>query len=273
MENKKLQSAENIRENTNDTSAPIVDEMEFIPAEAAAAVIEKETSAKEVKEKDREIEADAKADEVSETFESKAPETVTDEADEDNGVENTSPAYLVKLVAVLTAICTCIALLLAVVNSITADKIAENAANQQQKAILAIFPEGDDTREYITERGEDVFIVYRDGEPIGYCVSSTGSGFGGDVNVMVGIDPSGAVYGIKIVSMSETPGIGTKVQGESFLSQFIGNSGNAEADIISGATFSSKAVIEAVDKALSVEVNVFEVTENENAARAARMIQ
>jgi Na+-translocating ferredoxin:NAD+ oxidoreductase RnfG subunit len=73
--------------------------------------------------------------------------------------------------------------------------------------------------------------------------------------------------------MSETPGIGTKVQADSFLSQFNGQSGAAEADIISGATFSSRAVIEAVNKALDVEIDVYEITENENAARAARMMQ
>ena len=266
MENKKLQSTETILENAPEVNTPAVDEMEFIPAEAAEAVIENEKTPEPAKIKENEIAAEEK-EEPSETVEAVETEEV-EEAE-----ENTSPAYLFKLVAVLTLICTCVALLLAVVNSITADKIAENAANEQQKAILAIFPEGDETTEYINEAGDTAYIVYRDGAPIGYCVNSAGSGFGGDVNVMVGMDLTGAVCGLKIVSMSETPGIGTKVQSDSFLSQFVGQSGSAEADIISGATFSSRAVSEAVDKALAVEIDVYEITENENAARAARMMQ
>lgn len=264
MENKKLQSTETLLENSAEVNAPAVDEMEFIPAEAAESIIENEKSPESAKIKENETVAEEKVEEPSESAEAEESE----EAE-----ENTSPAYLIKLVAVLTLICTCVALLLAVVNSITADKIAENAANQQQKAILAIFPEGNETKEYINEAGETAYIVYLDGDPIGYCVNSAGSGFGGDVNVMVGMNLSGEVCGLKIVSMSETPGIGTKVQADSFLSQFIGQSGAAEADIISGATFSSRAVIEAVNKALDVEIDVYEITKNENAARAARMMQ
>jgi electron transport complex protein RnfG len=263
MENKKLQSTE-IIENESEMNTPAVDELEFIPAAAAEEVIENEKTPEPANIKENEIAAEEKEEEPSETVKTEEVE---------DAEENTSTAYLIKLVAVLTVICTCVALLLAVVNSITADKIAENAANEQQKAILAIFPEGDETKEYINEAGDTAYIVYRDGEPIGYCVNSAGSGFGGDVNVMVGMDPTGAVCGLKIVSMSETPGIGTKVQGDSFLSQFVGQSGSAEAAIISGATFSSRAVIEAVDKALAVEVDVYDITENENAAKAARMIQ
>ncbi|MBR5252585.1 MAG: FMN-binding protein [Clostridia bacterium] len=266
MENKKLQSTE-ILENAPEVSTPAVDEMEFIPAEAAEAVIENEKTPEPAKIKENENAAEEKKEEPSGSVETEEAE------DAEDAEENTSPAYLFKLVAVLTLICTCVALLLAVVNSITADKIAENAANEQQKAILAIFPEGDETKEYINEAGDTAYIVYREGAPIGYCVNSAGSGFGGDVNVMVGMDLTGAVCGLKIVSMSETPGIGTKVQSDSFLSQFVGQSGSAEADIISGATFSSRAVSEAVDKALAVEIDVYEITENENAARAARMMQ
>lgn len=182
------------------------------------------------------------------------------ESDHEDEAEYT-PKYLIKLVLVLTAICTCIALLLALVNSITKDRIAENVAKQRENAIFAIFSNGDSTEEYTTADGETVYVVYRAGEPIGYCVNASGTGFGGEVQVMVGLKADGAVYGIKIVSMSETPGIGTKVQGDSFLNQFKGDTEKSDADIISGATFSSKAVIEAVDYALGVD---FDMSEADN---------
>ena len=69
----------------------------------------------------------------------------------------------------------------------------------------------------------------------------------------------GKVEGIRILEMSETPGVGTKVNRDSFLGQFAGITGKAEAgenvDIISGASFSSKAVIQAVNQALGLEVD------------------
>lgn len=268
MENKNNEMNFTTPENENEVTAVETAELEFLPADTVVPDVEPDNHPEKEKQKDEETRMPEP--EEPETEETPAPEN---DSDSDDSGEQNSPAYLLKLVMVLTLICTCIALLLAVVNNITKDKIAENVANQQQKAILAIFPEGNETKEYINDAGDDVYIVYKDGEPIGYCVNTTGSGFGGDVNVMVGIDPTGAVYGVKIVSMSETPGIGTKVQGESFLSRFVGQAGEADVDIISGATFSSKAVIEAVDKALAVEVDVFEITENDNAARAARMMQ
>ena len=226
------------------------DELEFVSSEDDVKDYPA-PEADEVKMIEATIEAESKniiKDEYDEEIE---------EEDDDDGVE-ASPRYLIKLVLVLTAICTGIALLLSVVNSVTKDKIAENIAKQQETAIFTIFENGNSTEEYVTADGETVYIVYKDGEAIGYCVNASGTGFGGEVQVMVGLKSDKSVFGIKIVSMSETPGIGTKVQGESFLGQFVGNSGQSDADIISGATFSSKAVIEAVDYALALDFDLNE---------------
>lgn len=54
-----------------------------------------------------------------------------------------TPPYLCKMVLTLTVICVAIAALLAVVNGMTKDVIAENAEKKRSAAILAIFPEGD----------------------------------------------------------------------------------------------------------------------------------
>ncbi len=283
MENKKNELTYATPENENEITAVENEELEFLPVDAEEISVtdertetepSPEVSANETEAEIADDEAKNESEAVAET--SDDPETTEDEPlkdESDSEEKQNSPGYLLKLVGVLTAICMCIALLLAVVNSITADRIAENIANQKQKAILAIFPDGTDTREYINDNGDTAYIVYRDGEPIGYCVNTSGSGFGGNVEVMVGLTPTGEVYGVEIVSMSETPGIGTKVQSESFLGQFIGQQGSADADIISGATFSSNAVKEAVDKALAVEIDIYEITQNENAARSARMMQ
>ena len=44
----------------------------------------------------------------------------------------------------------------------------------------------------------------------------------GGLHVMVGMSPEGAVAGVSVLSIGETPGVGTRVQEDSFLSQFKG---------------------------------------------------
>lgn len=242
----------NSGEQINEQDAHIhEDELEFVSADADV----QEYSAPE----EMPAEAEAKQEDVAESVENtreinEEPLEETENDDTDDG--EVSPAYLVKLVLTLAVICMVIALLLSFVNSITKDRIAENIAKQQEAAILSIFPDGTDTEEHITAEGETVYIVNKDGEAIGYCVNSSGTGFGGPVQVMVGFKTDKTVKGIKIVSMSETPGIGTKVQGESFLGQFFGITSADDVDIISGATFSSKAVIEAVGNAMEIEFDI-----------------
>lgn len=170
--------------------------------------------------------------------------------------EEGSTAYSVRMIIILAAICTGIALLLSVVNMLTEDVIAENSVKAQNEAVLAIFPDGEDVVKYVDDSGNEVFVVVKNGEVIGYCVNTVGSGYVGDIGLMVGLDVDGKVSGISFLSISETPGVGSKVKGEGFVSQLIGLSDSAvvgeNVDAISGATFSSKGVVEAVNKALEM---------------------
>lgn len=168
--------------------------------------------------------------------------------------------HLVKIVVVLTAICVGVALLLAFINKITKDVIAENAAKQQSDAILALFDDMDcekKTAVYDLD-GTPINAVMRDdGVLLGYAVESTGMGFGGEIRTMVGFNLIGEVIGTKIISMSETPGVGTKTQSDDFLSRFIGKSKEmtvgVDVDGITGATRSSKGVTEAVNNAIKAQ--------------------
>lgn len=190
-------------------------------------------------------------------------------AEAEKAVDTLSAPYLVRLVVVLTCICTVIALLLAVVNSVTKDVILANQEKEKQEAILAVFPAGDTVKEYTTADGEVVYIVLKNNEIIGYTVSVSAGGYVGPVDLMIGMTPAGAVDGVKIVSMGETPGVGTKISAESFLSQFKGMDSEVifgeNADAVSGATFSSRAVEEGVNYALSLDVNLTEAAAQLNA--------
>jgi len=79
---------------------------------------------------------------------------------------------------------------------------------------------------------------------------------------MVGIDTSGKVTGVSILSISETAGLGMNAKNESFINQYIGKSGtigvskngasDTEIQALTGATITSKAVTSAVNTALSL---------------------
>lgn len=223
--------------------------------EAVEEVVEK-TDSKPKKEKKPKEKNEKKAPRIKEKSE---PET-------EKAPAEGSTAYTVRMVVILAAICTGIALLLSVVNMLTENVIAENVVKEQNKAVLSIFPDGEEVKEYMLDSGETVFAIIKDGGIIGCCVNSVGSGYGGDINLMVGIDTDGKVSGISFVSMSETPGVGTKVKGKGFVSQFLGLGENAvigeNVDGISGATFSSKGVAEAVNNALALGIDFEEMAKN-----------
>jgi electron transport complex protein RnfG len=81
-------------------------------------------------------------------------------------------------------------------------------------------------------------------------------GYGGPIQMVVGLDRNGKVLGASIVSMNETPGLGTRVKDEpAFLEQFRGLMSETiddevrKTDAITGATKSSRGVRHGVEAA------------------------
>ncbi len=161
---------------------------------------------------------------------------------------------ILRIGGVLCIICAAVALILSFVNLITFERIAENEEMEKREAMVALF--ASESIEYAALEGapdtvDEIFVITDKGTDLGYCVSLSPNGFGGGIGMMVAIDNEGKIIGTRIVSHSETPGLGSRIEGEDFLSQFIGASGTASNyDIISGSTISSKAVIAGVNDAL-----------------------
>ena len=93
--------------------------------------------------------------------------------------------------------------------------------------------------------------------PIGYCVDVQAMGFGDNIRMMIGVSADHRVIGIRILSIAETPGIGMAVADEDYLSGYVGlaapvtfGDGPNEADAITGATYSSRAILNGVNLAL-----------------------
>ncbi len=102
------------------------------------------------------------------------------------------------------------------------------------------------------------------GERMGVAVEEVAPGFANDVRLMVGFNPAtGALTGFKVLSQTETPGLGDKIEKDTaFAPRFTGKialplkgtksvtTDPSTVQTITGATISSKAVIKVINKAV-----------------------
>lgn len=178
----------------------------------------------------------------------------------ENGMDT---KFILTITLKLLLISAVTALLLAGVNALTAPTIAANNELEKKNAISAIFPDADDIRQadVAADGVESIYLVMTDGDLLGYAASVAPTGFGGAMDIMVGVGADGSVVGIKIVSHSETPGLGSRVNSDSFLSQYRGLSGvltvGRDVDAITGSTISSKAVTKGINSALAAYDSIF----------------
>lgn len=168
-------------------------------------------------------------------------------------------SYFLRIAGILTLICSAVALLLSAVNLMTADKIAANTEEEKKKAVAEIFPGLSDTLPYSVGNSQ-IYLVFKDDMLYGYCANVSAEGYGGTIEMMVGVGAERKVEGVKIVSMSETAGLGSKTKNDSFLSQFskaappytVGEN----IDAVAGASISSRAVTAGVNSALEINADL-----------------
>lgn len=173
--------------------------------------------------------------------------------------------YMVVVLLVLTVL---VAFLLGLVNQNTAPVIARLKAEALAASVgeVLLGVQATETLEgYAWEA--PVQAVHRgldaEGSLLGYAVESAPTGFSGAITLMVGVAPDGSILGVKVVELSESAGIGTKVQEDSFLSQFTGQGpgftfgkGTENVHAITGATVSSTAVASGVSAAVAAVLEI-----------------
>lgn len=165
--------------------------------------------------------------------------------------------------AALFIICLAATVLLALTNSVTAGKIDQNAIDKENSSRMLVLSEADDFSE-VKDHGESGITyctgINEAGELVGYILTSSAKGYGGDVKVMIGFAPSGEILGFEILDCSnETPGLGQNSKNPEFKQRFIGKSGELQVNktsndgqnvqAITAATITSKAVVSAVNAA------------------------
>lgn len=113
-------------------------------------------------------------------------------------------------------------------------------------------PEGQRTV-YIAKKGNDIS---------GIVFETSGKGYAGQIRLVMGISPDGKVLGVRVLSHSETPGLGDKidVQKADWIHSFVGKAldnakwgvkkDGGEFDQFAGATITPRAVVKAVHEGL-----------------------
>ena len=193
-----------------------------------------------------------------------------------------------RMVRTLGAIAMLSGLLVVLVFQYTKPIIAENQRVAIEKAVFRVVPGGSKRVDVVlgengvavpgegSVEGEKVYLAFDDaGELKGVALASGAQGYQDIVKLLYGYDPGCAcIRGIKILKMTETPGLGDKIAFDpAFLQNFealdagLNDAGDAlahpivavkagkkqnawEVDAISGATISSVAVAKALDRSM-----------------------
>jgi len=153
---------------------------------------------------------------------------------------------------VLTMICLVVSTALALVNSITYPIISAAAVERAEASMIEKIPHaaGFEMIEFDHDDGIPSTIreIYRTTNDVGYIFIAAVSGFSGDIVVICGIDPDGLIIASSTLSHTETQGIGTILEKESFLEPFEGLDNRLDGiDTVTGATISTRAYIQAIN--------------------------
>ena len=151
-------------------------------------------------------------------------------------------------IGVLTCICFVVALLLGIVNSFTAPVIKEAAEKRAQEARLEVMPDADGFTEISCENlPGTIKEVYKADNGAGYVFMITCKGYGGDMELICGVDMDGRITMCKTLSHSETAGMGAKTADDPYRNQYAGKDESLEGvSAITGATISSNSYYNAI---------------------------
>ncbi len=165
----------------------------------------------------------------------------------------------------LFLICIVVSALLAGTNELTKGPIAEIQAQTAADAMKSVCPEA---QTFEGKEGLEIEVyagLDSAGALVGYAIPSAYKGYGGDVEIMVGIDLEGQVTGVEILSHEETPGLGANCTKKEFTDMYKQSAENGftvvkdstggeggRIDALTGATITSNAVTQAVNSALNV---------------------
>ncbi|AOY88119.1 electron transporter RnfG [Marinobacter salinus] len=168
---------------------------------------------------------------------------------------------------------------IAVTQAFTEQRIQEQAARAEAKALFEIIPESmrdnDLLKDTVQLPASDqlatkgpltVWVARRGSQPTGIIMPVIATdGYSGNIKLLVGVDMEGTILGVRVTSHKETPGLGDRIETKKspWIRSFDGRSlgepphrewnvkkNGGDFDEFTGATITPRAVVKAVKKAL-----------------------
>ncbi len=151
---------------------------------------------------------------------------------------------IIKYGIVLLLICSVSAGMLALIYKITEPRIIEQCSLEEKRAIEEVLPQKPTAIEKI-EKEDLTFYKAKDVKDnlIAYVFITEGHGYSSDIRTVASLKPDGTIIAVKILEQAETPGIGSSIEENKFLTGFKNRGVDEQFDTITGATISSRAVI------------------------------
>ncbi len=184
----------------------------------------------------------------------------------------------VKAIATLTLLAAAIAAGLAGLNELTAERIAVNIAESQAQTLREVLPAGRynnvpamdiqqrDAPRLAPDEPTTIYRARRGSQPIATAIPvDAPDGYVSNIRLLVGLDTSGVITGVRVLEHNETPGLGDRIDTakSDWLLQFSGLSASnpepaawalsnesGEFDQITGATITSRAALRAIRRVL-----------------------
>jgi electron transport complex protein RnfG len=175
---------------------------------------------------------------------------------------------------ILGVFCLGFGLILAATNNVTEKDIAARALEDRQNSLSQVIPESihdnnlaTDTMTMQDTEGREI-TVYRAtkvGQVTGVAYEIFGTGYAGQIKLMLGVDAEGKILGVRVLAHKETPGLGDKIDAKKsdwitrFTGLFLGGppvekwkvkKDGGQFDQFAGATITPRGVVKAIREGL-----------------------
>lgn len=174
------------------------------------------------------------------------------------------PALVLAVITVLISSLLIVAHNLTYVDTsgIITEKLREKCVLLMGEGEYSMMTDDDWNSSFSYEKPEEITrVIKKNDGAVAYEIVVTGYSKNG-LDLLVAMNSDGSVKGITVVGITETPGLGTKVNDSAFLDKFSGKKesvsivkaapkNDSEIEAVTSATYSSKGVAKAVNIAIS----------------------
>jgi len=175
---------------------------------------------------------------------------------------------------ILGAFCLGFGVMLAITDQVTAKDIAARALEDKVNSLSQVIPASihdnnpvNDSIAMQNAHGKEltVYRAIKEGKVTGVAYEIHGSGYAGEMKLMLGVDAEGKVLGVRVLAHKETPGLGDKIEVKKgdWILRFTGLSlanplpekwkvkkDGGQFDQFAGATITPRGVVKAVREGL-----------------------